>query len=267
MNFTAPAARSLKLAFADHARAVHALVLRDIKTRVGSSYLGFLVGLLTPLAHIGILLAIYILLGRRAPIGTDVTMYLASAIVPFVIWSYTHQKVMRALPENRPLLHFPIIRLTDIAIGRAIVELLNAALIVVVVLIALSLFNVDTFVADPQMALFALFMAYLLGVGTGLIFGCLVLAIPGFLIVGVLFIPVYWVTSGALFIPDGLPEQLRIPLAVFPLTHIVDFMRTAVYSQYSSDFPNIGYPCAVIVANLIVFMAVAHFGKVMLTTK
>lgn len=234
-----------------HARVVYALLLRDIQTRVGASYLGFLVSLLFPLAHIAVLLAIYLGMGRRAPIGTDVTLYLASAIVPFIVWSYAHQKVMLAFSQNKALTAFPAVKLVDIFVARAVVEAINSVLIVISVAIALNAFGVEFFIVSPPNVFLALVLAYMLGVSTGLIFGTLSMLFPTAAIAGFLMIPLYWITSGNFFIPDALPAQLRRAVAIFPVAHIVDYTRMNLYPSYLSDFNSLSYVVIVIAVNLL----------------
>ncbi len=259
--------RPLKEAFFQHARVVHALMLRDIKTRFGASYFGFLAGLFLPLAHIGIIMTMYIVMGRRAPIGTDVALYLSTAILPFIVWSYTHQKIMQSFGQNRSLTSFPIVKFTDIVIARSMVELLNVSIIVMVVSLALHLFGSDLFIFDSTGALLTLVMAYSLGVSTGFIFGLISVMLPAVMLVGFVFIPLYWVTSGVFFIPESLPEPARQVISYFPLSHIVDFGRTSFYSTYLSSYSNLAYVFMIIAINIVIGLAAEHFLRATLTTK
>lgn len=257
----------LKAALVQHARVVSALMLRDIKTRFGATYFGFVAGLMIPLAHVGIILSVYVLLGRRAPIGTDVTLYLTTAILPFVIWSYTHQKIIQSFGQNKVLTSFPIVKLPDIMISRALVELLASALVAVVVAVTLTIIGYDLFIFDKARFLYALFLAHSLGVSTGFIFGILSIIWPFLIIVGFVTIPLYWVTSGVLFIPDAVPEQIRVAVSVFPLSHIVDYARTAFYASYLSDYANLLYVNLIIIANLLTGLTIERFLRPILTQK
>ncbi len=251
--------RTLGWAFLQHARVIHALMLRDIKTRFGATYFGFAVGLLIPLAHIGIILSIYIFMGRRAPLGTDVAAYLSTAIVPFVVWSYAHQKVMQAFGQNRALTAFPVVKFIDIFIARAFVEILNSILIVTIVMIVLPMMGVDTFIFQSKTVLCAVMLGFMLGVSTGAVFGVFSILIPSVLIVGILFIPTYWVTSGVFFIPEALPEVVRNIVRLFPLSHIVDILRMGFYPSYVSDYPSSLYIIGSIIANVILALSIDRF--------
>lgn len=256
----------LREACQQHARVVLALILRDVKTRAGASYFGFLIGLIVPLAHVGILVGVYIGFGRRAAIGTDVAIYLSTAILPFVIWTYTHQKISVSFAQNKALTSFPIVKIGDILIARMAVELLNGTMVVIITTVSLTIFAQEFFINDPISLIYSLLLAYFLGVSTGHVFGLISIIFPGFLIAGLLIVPIYWITCGTLFVPDYLPEQLRFALQFFPLSHIVDLVRMAFYSNYISDFPSILYVHAVIIANVLVGLIMERFMRTALTT-
>ncbi len=258
--------RRIRDAFIQHARVVSALMLRDIKTRFGASYFGFIFGLMIPLGHLGIVLAGYILLARRAPIGTDVTLYLVTAILPFVIWSYTHQKLILAFGQNIPLTALPIVKLADIMIARALTELLNSIFIATITAIAIGMLVQDIYINDIPRVFYALMLSYALGVSTGLIFGILGVMAPIFNIMGFLFIPLYWLTCGVLFIPGPLPEQVRTILYYFPLAHIIDYGRVGFYSSYISDFPQLSYVYTVIIFNFLLAFLIDRVFRAALTS-
>lgn len=262
-----PPPRTMRSGFLQHFRVIHALMLRDIKTRMGASYFGFFFGMLMPLGHIGVIMTIYVVLGRRAPIGTEVVLYLATAILPFICWSYTHQKVLASFNANRALTSFPIVKFTDIWIARSLVELMNVTLIVIIVCVALIMFGVNLFIFDHQSMFYALVLAYAYGASTGFIFGLMTQVLPMFMVVGYLFVPLTWVSCGVFFIPDALPQQARDIVFIFPMSHIVDFGRTAFYSEYISTYYNLTYVNMVIVANIAAPFAINHFFKAAITSK
>lgn len=267
MEIVSRTSDSVRLALLEHSRVIHAIMLRDIKTRMGGSYFGFALSLMIPLVHIGALLAIYVLIGRRAPIGTDVTVYLATAMLPFVVWSYTYQKIIHCFPQNMPLMALPIVSLIDIFVARSIVELLESAIIIVVVASFISAAGHELFVRDPVAMLYTFLMAYALGVATGLIMGIFGMLAPFMRIIGFVFIPIYWITAGAVAIPDALPEQLRLALFFFPLSHVVDFGRTAFYSSYISSYANLTYVHALIIGNLTLGLVLERYLQPLLTQK
>lgn len=199
------------------------------------------------------------MMGRTSPIGTNVPVYLATAILPFVVWSYTHQRMMRSFGVNAPLLSFPTIKLMDIAASAAIVEIVSAALIVAVVWATFLAFGVGVFMFDPAAVFYALTLSFALGISTGYLIGLMTLMAPVLAIIGYLLIPLYWMASGVFFIPDALPGQVRDAIYIFPLAHIIDFGRVSYFASYASDFASLPFVYAMIVGNTLVSMLIQQF--------
>jgi len=250
-----------------HLRVVHALVLRDIKTRAGASYFGFLFGLVMPLGHIGLLLSIYVFWGRRPAIGTDTVLFLASAMLPFIVWSYTHQKMILAFSQNKPLMSFSIVGFTAIALARAIVEILTATLVVLVTATLIWISGSEMFFSNIKMIVASILLAYCFGVSTGFLFGILSLVSTVLTMAGFLLVPLFWVTCGGFFIPDAIPEIARAAASIFVVTHIVDLTRMAVYSGYVSSFSNVYYVIFVTLSNLLLALILSKVMQVSLTSR
>ena len=244
-----------------HGRVVLALMLRDIKTRMGGSYFGFAFGLILPLGHLGIVLAVYLIMGRRAALGTDAASFLTTAIVPFIIWSYTHQKIIQSFAQNIPLLSFPIVRIIDILLARSIVEILNSSIIIIITLISISLIGSDILFYDRPLALLSAFLAYLFGVSTGYFFGLIGQIFPVVNLVGFLIIPLNWLVCGVFFIPEALPDQVRWAVSWFPLSHIVDIARLAVYPTYLSTFARVDFVLTITLGNILLTISIERLAR------
>jgi capsular polysaccharide transport system permease protein len=93
---------------------INALLLRDIRTRAGRFYTGYLVIFLMPFAHLAIVLIVFvIMLGKAPPIGTDPVIFFGLSVLPFVIFIYPARQIVMGLLMNRPLLYFPRVKVMD----------------------------------------------------------------------------------------------------------------------------------------------------------
>lgn len=236
-----------------HFRVVRAIFLRDIQTRVAGTRFGFLISLLMPLSHIAIVLTVYYLIGRRAPLGTDTTMFLATGVLPFVVWVYGFRQVKMAPQQNRNLTYFPGVTIIDVLVARAFVELLSSAGVCIFTLSTLALFGFDVIIFNVPMFTFVMFQAYFLGVCMGVMFAVLGLLSTFFLIIGNLIVPLSWACAGLIFVPSMLPDAIAYWIWFLPLSQIVDATRTAYYGHYISDF----YSGAYIASLMLAFPAVA----------
>ncbi|MFG1416975.1 ABC transporter permease [Xanthobacter sp. V0B-10] len=246
------AGESWRTASAMHARAVGAVIMRDLQTRFGAGYLGFLLGLIMPLGHLTIAMTVMSVLGRSAPVGPSIPLFAMTGILPFIVWLYTHRQIMTTLAQNRPLLYFPGVDLFDLFSARIILEVSSATLVVVIVLTTLALIGYDINPDDPPRFVYGLIEAWLLGISSGLFFGIAGALAPALILIGSLLGPLFWVTSGIIYLPDLLPEKLIDVLKYFPLCQIVDGTRMGFYSEYQSSFYSAAYPAIAILGLLFI---------------
>ena len=236
------AGESWRTASAMHARVVGAVIMRDLQTRFGAGYFGFLLGLIMPLGHLGIALVILTGIGRVAPIGSSISLFAMTGVLPFIIWLYCHRQILATHQQNSPLLYFPGVDIFDLYTARTAIEIVSATLVVTVVLSTLFFIGFNIRPESPFGFVLGLIQAWLLGIGTGLAFGSVAKLWPPFSIVGSLLGPLFWVTSGVVYIPDTAPEQVRNFLFYLPLCQIVDGLRTQFFPAYESSFYNQNIP-------------------------
>ena len=224
------------------ARIIGALMLHDLKTRMGGSVFGFLVmGIGWPLSHILILLLVYALLGRTAPYGDSVALWFATGTVPFLAFQYMSRFMSLGVVMNRPLLSFPIVKTTDVLFARAIIEVLNTCTVALVVCGLFWTLGIDFLPRDVVQASFAMLAMMLLGLGVGVLNAVIAGAFPiwatGYALIMILF----WLSSGVVFVPDILPEMARTPLSYLPWLQGVEWMRSAYYDGLGANILDKAY--------------------------
>lgn len=249
------AGESWRTALSMHARAVGAVIMRDLQTRFGAGYFGFLLGLAIPLVHLTVAIGITTLLGRQAAIGTDVPIFMMTGVLPFVVWLYGHRQIMQTLQQNRSLLYFPGVDIFDLFASRAILEIVTATLVVFIVLGTLALLGHNPAVANWRGFIFALVQAWSLGLGTGLIFGSIGAVAPLTYMIGNVLGPILWAISGIFFLPDSTPDRVRDILVFNPLCQIIDALRTAYFAEYYSSFLDQTILTSTIVSLILVGLA------------
>src|SRR5262245_51841833 len=113
-------------AFRIQKRVVGALILRDMRTRFGRTFFGYLVIVGWPFSHLLLLMGVYLVTRRVAPIGTNTTIFLATGVLPYILFFYPGRFIMFSLVQNHPLLYFPIVKPVDVVLARGILEILTA---------------------------------------------------------------------------------------------------------------------------------------------
>ncbi|HJQ57146.1 MAG TPA: ABC transporter permease [Vineibacter sp.] len=215
-------------------RVIVAIMLRDIRTRFFGHGLGFLIAIAWPLLHVLILIGLFTSFGRGTPYGESMVVFFATGLVPFFAFSYMSRFTMFSLVTNRPLLVFPAIKVLDILLARALLEILGSFCSIILLLIIFWLLDIDFTPADTVEATFALGAAMLLGAGFGILNGIIAMAVPTWATGYALVIIVLYMISGILFVSDSLPETVRYYVSFNPALQAVEWMRSAYYPDYSS---------------------------------
>lgn len=216
-------------------RIIVALMLHDIRSRMGGNAFGYLaMGVGWPLSHMLLVLVIYAGLHRTAPYGNSAALWFATGIVPFLAFQYISRWIMMGIVFDRPLLSFPAVKATDILFARAVIEMLNSGLVVLIIFAIFWALGIDFIPHDVVQASLALLAMMMLGLGWGTVNAIIAAAFPFWVTAFFLFQMGLWVASGILFVPDALPEIVRTPLSYVPPLQGVEWMRSAYYEGYGS---------------------------------
>lgn len=226
-----PTIRTRAAATETYLRVLHALMLRDMRTRFGGSHLGYAVVVFWPVVHTFMLVSIYYFRKVPAPIGESAVLFFASGAVPCLIFQYISREVMKAVIMNRPLTYYPQVKLVDLVFARILVEIVTGFLGLLIVFSILIALHIDPRPANPTMAMCAYLAAILLGIGVGTVNVAIVSFFPGWLMGYAIFNVLLYVTSGVFFLPNYLPEQIYSILKWNPAAQIIEWVRLAYYPE------------------------------------
>jgi capsular polysaccharide transport system permease protein len=242
------------------ANVIHALIVRDVQTRFGGKHINFLVALGWPLAHIGLLLIIYGFLGRTSPLGSSSTMFFATGLTPYMFFNYPSRFMMMSVSQNRPMMSFPVVKLMDIMIARAILETIAGCAVIAVTMAVLYCLGESVLPGDPGTALAALGAMWVLAVGYGMFSAVISAVFPAWLLISALMQILFYISSGILFVASALPERAQAVLSWNPLTQGVEWFRSAYYTDIETEyFPDRLYPFIIGMLFLLVALALERF--------
>ena len=220
-------------------RIMRAVLIQDMRTRFGSSHIGYLIAIAWPLSHMGIITLVYLLRMSIAPIGDSPTVFVATGIVPYILCFYPARLLAMAIPQNRQLLNIPVIQPLHLIFSRCILETLNAVIVLALFMFAVSLFDVDILPSDTAEAAKAIAAAVFLGIGLGFlnVVMCALVG-PYFLVFFLLVMIGLYMVSGTYLPPNLIPATLREYMAYNPLTQLVEWLRSAYYASYDPELIN-----------------------------
>jgi capsular polysaccharide transport system permease protein len=228
---------------------LNALILREMKTRFGANQLGYLWALIEPSLWIGTFMGLFYLLGRSAPGGLDPVSFIATGLIPYMLFRDTTSRAVTAIGANKGLLFYPQIQPLDLVMARAVLEFVTMVLVFGVIIGAVSMWRGSwPHVADWAQLLFGFVAAGALGGSLGLVLTGLSVFTPAVeRLYGPVLRPLFWV-SGVFFTANGLPPAARDVMLYNPVLHIVELVRSGWFVEYRSQYASMGYASSWIIA-------------------
>jgi ABC-type polysaccharide/polyol phosphate export permease/tetratricopeptide (TPR) repeat protein len=172
----APPARAARIApgfwssLQTQCRVVHALIIRETRTRFGDSTLGYGWALLEPILHILMLSLVFaVLMHGRPPIGTQFFIFYYTGIIPYHIFIHTSSSMTYAVTANGSLLQLPVVGTFDVILARGLLELVTDILVAVILLAGFGAIGLGALPQDFSGLSAAVATIWLLGCGFGFI--------------------------------------------------------------------------------------------------
>ncbi|MBB6486717.1 ABC transporter permease [Rhizobium lusitanum] len=220
---------------------MHAVFLRDMRSRFFNHGIGFLVVSLWPLVHMLVLLLVNTAMGRRAPYGDDMLLFLTTGLIPTLAFMYVSRFMAMSLLMNRPMMAFPVVHAVDILLARAFLEIIAAAITLFLALCILIMLGSNVIPNDLSDAVFAYLATILFAIGMGILAGVLAMCFEIFITIYFILMILVYISSGSLFVLSSLPEFVARPLSWLPVVQSVEWMRVAYYPTYSSEYLDRSY--------------------------
>lgn len=216
-------------------RVVHALALRETRTRFGGYKAGYVWALLEPLFWIGTFAGLFSLAGRLAPGDSDIVPFLATGIIPYELATKTADRASNSISGNKSLLFYPQVQPLDLVIARVGLEIATYLVVFVAILGAHALYVQHLEIDDLLTTMFGLLLAGSFGGALGLVFCAVGVIFPTIdRIRGPLMRPLFWV-SGLFFTVDAMPTRIRELMLWNPILHCVEMVRSGWFTSIQSQ--------------------------------
>ncbi len=224
--------------FFEQSRIINALILKELRTRFGNKKLGLIWIFIEPLLHIAVLLIIkLVILGRGGMDPEHYVLFVISGLIPFFVISKTYTRVMSGAEGGsvRAMLIFPMINMFDVALTRAVFEMVSQFLVLTVILFGLFFWGFDfefnyLFTAILFFPLFAFF-----GLGFGVLLRGVVAIFPNFGIFVRAMNRLLYLTSGIIIpIDQRLSDQMLEYASYNPITHLLECFRDALFVHHDA---------------------------------
>lgn len=210
------------------------MILREVKTRLGGHWAGFLWVLGVPMLKLAVFVAMNVYIRNRgARDGFDFSVFLFVAIFPFDLFRDLWNRLTAAISSNISLFGYRQVKPMDALIARAVLEIAISVILLVLTATFLARLGFKPLLpADPLGYITVYAVTILLGIGFGLVTAMFANFIPRFTIFTSLMTMPLTLMSGVIFQLNRVPEELLYWFRFNPLLHIVELSRKTWLGTY-----------------------------------
>lgn len=223
-------------------RVLHALIIRETRTRFGEARLGYGWALIEPILHIALLWAMFALLMHgEPPIGSNFFLFYLTGLVPYHIFVHSSTNMTHAVLSNGALLQLPLVTTFDVILARGILEVATDLVVAALLLLAFEAAGINSAPDDAWNACLALLATAALGSGVG--FANAVIAVPvrSWERIWVQVTRIQYFASGIFYVPGMMPDWARHILVWNPLLQAIDWFRSGFFAAYRPYWLNRPY--------------------------
>ncbi len=222
-------------ALSTQVRVIHALILRETKTRYGQHKLGFLWAVIEPMIMVALFVAIFANMRNDSPGGMPLVPFMLAGIVPFSLFRDPMNQLQSAITHNKTLFAFPQVTSFDVILARGILEVLIILGVFGFLLSMAHLAGFEINVQRPLSVLAACGLMAMLGVGFGFLFASITPILPSLRQLTSAFLgrPLF-LSSGLFFTAESVPAEIRQWLLYNPIMHILELLRGAFFYEFET---------------------------------
>lgn len=232
-----------------------ALIIREMTTRYGNKFGGYLWAVLDPVLTIAIMTTVFSAIAKVPPLGRDFVLFFASGYASFYMYRSMSEQVATAVSSNQALLNYPIVRPYDTIIARILLQIMTLFMVNLLLFGAIALMTDIGSIRIDKILLSSL-ISTTLGAGVGISNIVWFHFSSTFQQVwGIINRPAF-IVSGVFFLPESLPYPFNHIILWNPLVHVIGLFRAGIYPNYRAAYVDLWY-----VGGLAIFSVV--FGLTM----
>lgn len=220
---------------------VHALMMRELKTRFGSSKLGYFWAIAEPAAQASVLAILFSLIGRSSLSGVPVALFMLVALVPFKAFAKLLPQLANSVTSNKALFGYRQVSPIDPFITRMLIELATFVVVYLILMTIMAWLGYEVWPQDLLKLLMASALLMALGIGIGLV---LVSAVSYWedttKVLTMVMTPMFFI-SGIFYTATMIPSQYWYLFTWNPVFHVIELSRDAMFVSYTTPVGSFSY--------------------------
>lgn len=213
---------------------IHALLMRELKTRFGSSKLGYFWAIAEPAAQATVLAVVFALIGRTSLTGVPIALFLISGVMPFKAFNKSLTQLSAGIKSNAALFSYRQVSPIDPLITRLIIEFATFFIVYGIILLVMFWIGFYVWPQDLLALITASLLLMFLAVGLAL---CLSVAQlywqDANKLLGMIMTPMFFI-SGVFYCATMIPQQFWYLFSWNPIFHAIELSRDAFFVSYET---------------------------------
>lgn len=222
-------------------RITHALLMREILTRYGRHNIGFLWLFIDPMIFTGLIALVWSAMRTRHFDSISVVAFAVTGYSTVILWRTMVSRCIDAVEPNRALLFHRPVKVLDFYFARILLEAAGATISFVLLAALFTMFDLMQLPKDPLKVALGWFLLAWFGASLSLAMGSLSEVSP---LVEKIWAPISYISfmfSGAMFMLDMLPAQMRYYMLWVPMVSGVEYLREGYFGPVVRFYYDLGY--------------------------
>ena len=223
-------------------RVIYALIMRETRTRLAESKLGYGWALLEPVLHILMLSLVFAVMMRgRPPIGDKFFIFYYTGIIPYHLFVHASSSMTYAVTSNGPVLQLPLVSPFDVIMARGLVEVLTDVIVAIILLAGFFAVGRGVLPHDFRALTGSVVAVSLFGCGVGFVNAVINAFFKSWDKIWAQLTRTLYFCSGIFYVPGMMPDWIRHILAWNPVLHAVDWFRSSFFPEYEPHWLDRSY--------------------------
>lgn len=245
---------------------VHALLMRELKTRFGSSKLGYFWAIAEPAAQASIIAILFTVIGRNSLAGVPVALFLISGVMPFKTFSKTVTQLSSGISANKALFAYRQVSPIDPILTRLIIEVATFFIVYTIILSVMAWLGLDVWPQDLLALIAASLLLIALGFGIAL---CMSSALlywqDANKLLSMVMTPMFFI-SGIFYCATMIPAKYWFLFSWNPIFHAIELSRDAFFVSYTTPVGSWGYLALVSLSFVTVGLMLYRVNRIRFAT-
>ncbi|WP_321504593.1 ABC transporter permease [Breoghania sp.] len=244
------------------ARNTFSMILREMRSRFGEEKLSYAWALLEPLGWVAMMSMVFFAMGSHVPpLGDSFLVFFTSGIVPYSTYQSVSGSVAKAVKQNKPLLHFPIIKPIDVFVSRTVLSTLTQITVFFIIIGAYCAIFRVSLKADWLDVIIPFVFLGIMGFNVGIVNAVIFSYFKTWEHLWSVLTRPLFILSGIFYTIETMPKAAQDILYWNPILHCIEWIRSGLYGEFTSKFVDLEFVFLVTFGGLFIALALERFFR------